>query len=433
MGARNRTPDRAPSTDWKAVAMFSKAGALLLVCASVWQPGCSRSVDWTEYRGPGGAGYTPNALYPPFGRRWKFLLQRKEQSARYFNPPLVSGDTIYFGSNDNNFYAFDVVSGYQRWSFLTKGPVNSIPSVSESSVYFGSNDGNVYAVDRETGREQWSFATGKTVQSLVLRYGERVMFTSDLGQLFFLDQNGKLEKTLPNPFWMHHTFQVRDDIMYWAPKKMNFAAYDIQAGRYLAWEEKVTSGGVWYSFPAIDDENVYYGSSRLARNGPPRLLFKSRTKKTGKTIWERQALFRPGDHQPPTRRMTFLRNADLLDYMAPSLWKELVIFTAGDTRVRAFRRDNGETAWTKSFEYPLSSAPTVAGDRIYVGLRGSEDGEGEPVPGRKPRLLCLAASNGRVLWEYELDGVILSAPVVSGKRLMFGTNDYHFHVLEEVF
>ncbi len=406
------------------------AAALLMLGLAL---GCSQTADWTEYRGPGGAGYTPNALYPPFGRRWKFLLQRKAEAAKSFNPPLVKGDTIYFGSHDNNFYAFDVVSGYQRWHYKTLGPVNSVPSVDEENVYFGSNDGSVYALNRETGRKLWSFPTGQTVQSLVLRYKNRIIFTSDLGKMFLLSPDGKLERTVPNPFWMHHAFQVRDDILYWAPKGMNFAAYDIEAGRYLDWEEKVTTGGVWYSFPAIDERHVYYGRSQLVREGPPRLLFKARTRKTGETVWEQQALFRPGDNMPLSQKMAFLRYADLLDYLAPSLWKDLVIFTAGDTVIRAFYSESGKPAWKRTFDYPVSSAPTIAGDRIYVGLRGDEDGDGQPIKGNRPKLLCLAADSGRVLWELELDGVILSAPVVSGKRLMFGTNDFHFHVLEEVF
>ena len=39
----------------------------------------------------------------------------------------------------------------------------------------------------------------------------------------------------------------------------------------------------------------------------------------------------------------------------------------------------------------------------------------------------------RKLWEMETKGAILSAPVVSGKYLIFGTDLNYFYVMEEVF
>ena len=396
---------------------------------------CSRQTDWLHYRGEKGHGYTPTSILPPLGRRWKLLLQKKPTPAKYFNPPIVKGDTLYFGSGDNNFYAFDINSGYQLWSFKTKAPVNSIPSIDEERVYFGSNDGNVYALDRKNGEKIWSFNTGKTVQSLVLRYEDQIIFTSDLGRMYFLDLDGKLLHSVPNPYWMHHTFQIYDNILYWAPKGINFAAYDIKNRKYTKWIEKIPEADLWYSIPAVDETNVYFGISILRRGeNIPQLSFRARTRDGGEAVWEQNDVFRFGDKMKLTRHILFRRHMDLLDYLAPALWKDLIVFSAGDTTVRAFHRDTGEPAWEKTFAYPTSSAPTIAGDRIYLGLFGEEDAQGRPISGgQKPRLVSLSAATGELLWELELEGTILSAPVISGKRLMFGTNDYHFHVLEEIF
>jgi outer membrane protein assembly factor BamB len=123
------------------------------------------------------------------------------------------------------------------------------------------------------------------------------------------------------------------------------------------------------------------------------------------------------------------RNLRLLDFMAPAVWKGLVIYASGDTAVRAFRAGTGELAWKRSFDQLTSSAVTVAGNRLYLGLRGDEPGYGD----RTPRLVCLSARNGRVLWDMEVEGALLSAPVIAGKWMVFGTDRNFFYVLEEVF
>ena len=126
------------------------------------------------------------------------------------------------------------------------------------------------------------------------------------------------------------------------------------------------------------------------------------------------------------------KNKELLDYLAPAIWNNLVIYTSGDTIVRAFNLNSssfsGEIAWEKKFEYITSSAPTIAGDRVYFGLRGDDFPGGDP-----PKLVCLAANNGNVLWQVDLEGAVLSAPVISGKWIVFGTDENYFYVLEEVY
>jgi len=123
------------------------------------------------------------------------------------------------------------------------------------------------------------------------------------------------------------------------------------------------------------------------------------------------------------------RNLRVLDFLAPALWKGLVIYASGDCAVRAFRAATGELAWERRFDQLASSSVTVAGNRVYLGLRGEPSGFGRS----PPRLVCLAARNGRVLWQMEVEGALLSAPVIAGKWMVFGTDRNFFYVLEEVY
>ncbi len=406
-----------------------------VLIALIFLNSCSEQDDWVSYRGEAGAGYTSTSIFPPLGIKWNLKLQEDDRlEAKAFNPPVVRGESIYFGSSDGNFYSLDVNSGYMNWIFNTKGAVNSVPFVDDDNVYFGSNDGSVYVVNNETGKKVWSYNTGNTVQSLVLRYGDHVIFTSDTGSTFFTDRNGKLENSIPNPVWSHHTFQVYDGVVYWAPMGRNFGAYDIEKRKFL-WTVRVNVPyAVWYSFPAIDEQKVYYASSYLT-GGAPELRYYATDRLTGKKIWEHVDEMDIGQRTPWNRDTLFMKHIDLLDYMAPSLWKNLVIYTSGDAIIRAFDKDTGEVAWMRRLDYPTSSAPTVAGDRIYFGVRGGNFGYSESMGdvGDSPLIVCLSAKNGDFLWSMEIDGSVLSAPVVAGKRIIFGTDRHRFYVLEEVF
>lgn len=423
---------------WSLMNGFGKAFAGLWLIFLL--AGCHPEVDWLTYRGENGSGYTSNSIYPPLGLRWKLRLQEnlKEKEARAFNPPIVIDDTIYFGSTDGNFYAMDTDTGFMRWIFQTHGRVNSIPFADDKTVYFGSNDTRVYAVDIKSGEEKWNFRTGHTIQSLILKYKDNVIFTSDQGATFFLNDKDvtpgaspRVEYRIPNPVWSHHTFQIYDGVVYWAPRNRGFGAFDIEKKKFL-WDVNVTAPyPLWYSFPAIDEKRVYYASSYYVRPGAL-LRFYSADRQDGHMIWEKEMDFEPGLHMKRNYHNYFKRHVYLLDYMAPALFRNKVIFTSGDTVVRAFDADDGDLSWKKTFKYPASSAPTIAGDRVYFGVHGSAirgtDDETDP-----PRMICLSAKTGRKLWEMELEGAVLSAPVISGKRIMFGTDKLMFYVLEEIF
>jgi outer membrane protein assembly factor BamB len=119
------------------------------------------------------------------------------------------------------------------------------------------------------------------------------------------------------------------------------------------------------------------------------------------------------------------RNTELLDFLAPTIWKDLVIYTGGDWAARAFDGKTGALRWQRVFDLPVSSAPTIAGDRIYFGLLGDDL--------TSSQLVCLSARDGRLLWAMDTEGSLLSAPVIAGKRIVFGTDKSVFYVLEQVF
>ena len=104
-------------------------GSLLALCgmlgAATAYGGASH--DWVMFRGEEGRGDYRHPDSAAAGGQVAASVAAGGEQARSFNPPVVVDDTIYFGSDDGNFYALDVHSGYMRWIFQAQAPVNSVP------------------------------------------------------------------------------------------------------------------------------------------------------------------------------------------------------------------------------------------------------------------------------------------------------------------
>jgi outer membrane protein assembly factor BamB len=396
-------------------------GALILLGA------CFRNSDWVQFRGEGGRGVSFSRISPPLGIRWKIKLQLDTETLRSFNPPVVMGDTIYFGSDDGNFYALDAESGYMRWVFKSGAEINSIPYVDSRQVYFGSKDGKVYALSRQNGGEIWNFQTESQVNSQVERYKDHVIFSGDAEAIYFLSPSGEEQFRLVNPGWFHFTFLMADDVMYFAtgPRVDMVGPYDINKREFLWFVPYQEIASSWYSFPAIRNDLIYFAAADTSYN--MELSFYAFNRRTGEQVWEqrRNGVWKTAYWDEDMIWELYLRDVEMLDFMAPIVWKDLVIYSGGDTLARAFDARNGKPRWERAFDTPVCSSPTLAGGRVYFGILGDDE--------RPPQLVCISARDGRVLWQMETEGSLLSAPVIAGKRIIFGTDQSVFYVLEEVF
>ena len=404
----------------KATLDFCTLFFIILICGA-----CSRNSDWVQFRGEGGRGVSASRITPPLGLKWKINLQSGEELIRSLNPPVVIGDTIYFGSDDKNFYALDVESGYMRWVFKSGAEINSIPYADKEQVYFGCKDGKLYALSRETGQEIWTFQTRSQINSQVQRYGDYIIFVGDSDAIYFLSPDGEEQFKVYNPGWLNYTFLMADDIMYMGtgPNVDLVGPYDINKREFLWFLDYYDVEAVWYSFSAIRGDILYMGTADIY--GGMYLGYHAYNRHTGELVWRQ---YRDGilDFVNFEEEwLYFWRNIDILDFMAPTVWRDLVIFTGGDRTARAFDAATGELRWEQIFNAPVSSAPTLADGRVYFGLIGDDF--------FPPQLVCISARDGRLLWQMETEGSILSAPVIAGKRIIFGTDKSVFYVLEEVF
>src|SRR5258708_5947248 len=97
--------------------------------------------------------------------------------------PVVSGSTLYVGSDDGKLYAVSASTKSILWSRALNGPVTSSPAVSGSTVVVGSGN-NVYGLDATTGAVLWTGATGGTVSSSPAIVSGTVYIGSQDGMLY---------------------------------------------------------------------------------------------------------------------------------------------------------------------------------------------------------------------------------------------------------
>jgi len=359
--------------------------------------------------------------------RWRIRLQEDGRRIDSFNPPVVIGDTIYFGSGDGNFYALDVESGFMRWIFRSGGEINSIPYADDRHIYFGSKDGRLYALSRLDGQEVWSFSANGQINSLVRRYGDYVIFVGDADAIYFLSPEGEERFRVNNPGWYHFTFLIADGVMYFAtgPRVLDVGPFDINRREFLWFIPFHEINAIWYSVASIRGDLVHFGTADIRRG--TELGFYALDRRTGRIVWSRtlDGVFPGAGWAFHDQWDFFFRNMEMLDFLAPTIWRDLVIYTGGDAVARAFHADTGELRWEHAFDTPVSSSSTIAGNRLYFGLYGNDQ--------RPSRLVCLDARTGRLLWYMETEGSLLSAPVIAGRRIIFGTDRSVFYVLEEVF
>ncbi len=156
---------------------------LFLIAAS------AGAADWPTYRHDNArTGCTSESLTAPLSLQWIYTpahpprpawsgpAKRPREGFELLHRVIfddafqvaAAGNTVYFGSSsDDKVYALDVVTGRERWSFFTGGPVRLAPVVWKGRVFVGSDDGFVYCLKADNGTLLWKVRGGPNDEKLL--------------------------------------------------------------------------------------------------------------------------------------------------------------------------------------------------------------------------------------------------------------------------
>jgi outer membrane protein assembly factor BamB len=83
----------------------------------------------------------------------------------------------------------------------------------------------------------------------------------------------------------------------------------------------------------------------------------------------------------------------------------------------------GKHLWSYYLGDPLTSAPTIAGDRVFASYPagGTADGNKPRPPGVTHALAAFDLRSGKILWQMWLEGDVMSAPVAVGEFVYLTT------------
>jgi outer membrane protein assembly factor BamB len=235
----------------------------------------------------------------------------------------------------------------QLWSAELGGSVDSSPAVADDVAFVGNSLGAMHAVSADDGAVLWSFQTGAAVVSSPAVADGLVVFGSVDGFCYAVD-----------------------------------AATGEQAWCYR------TRGPI-LSSPAVRDGRVFFGSM----DGRMYCLSLA----NGSPVWQTEA--------------------GAAIQCSPALSDDLVLYGDDDGRMIAVAIEDGTAQWEADGSGRVVAAPVISGEAAVFGVMG-------PSALRPPKLDYLVAvetATGTRLWAQHDAWSVLGAPVIANQRVFFVT------------
>jgi outer membrane protein assembly factor BamB len=291
---------------------------------------------WLQARGlsTGNAGWGPDII-APFDTLWHM---RSNAGREFFSSPALVEGMLYFGCNDGNLRAIDIVSGSVNWTFGTACGICGEPAVDSTTVYFGGQDGVVYAIDRLSGSKRWSSGLGYHVFCDIGILSDTLVITGNsMGKVCALNAR------TGEPVWDDEIGGIVlgpviiDSTIVFSTEGGEIAAFD-PSGNQL-WSKDYSSQA---SPPSADSTGVYAGFS----NGAVRKF----SLDDGHVIWET-------DIVSSTSRCVLAR---------PVIAGNVVLSGTNDGQLVALTATEGTVIWRQNFDNWLQLPPAVGQGLIYI-------------------------------------------------------------------
>ncbi len=360
----------------------SKAATTPEVAAAPEAPKTARPAgEWTVFRGNGQLnGVAREALKAPLKLAWK-----AEMKGPVVATAAISGGTVFVGSQDGDFRAFDLQTGAPNWVKELGYTVESSAAVLDGRVYVGSGDGFLYALKGETGEELWKYETEGEILG-----GVNYLRTDDRTYLYV----GSYDNFL-------HCVDAATGERVWA----------VETGHYVngtpaVADGKVMFGGcdaILYMVDAITGKDVgqiqvgSYIANSVSVKGDRIYLAHYGNQAEAYSIAEKKQVWVHHEREFPY-------------FASPAVHEDLVLVADRGKRLYALNASDGSVKWTFRARRRGDSSPVISGSLAYFG---SDDG----------RLYAVSLEEGKEVWTYEIGDAITASPAVAAGHLVVGGQD----------
>ncbi len=242
----------------------------------------------------------------------------------------ASGNRLFFGSSDGQFYGVDMITGKILWSFPARAETLAAPSVENNVVYFESGADVVYALDATSGKLLWTY-NRQTTTSLSIRSTTTPTIAGDKLLVGFSD---------------------------------GYVVALKKSDGTLIWERKLGTQG---RFRDVDSTPVVNGSV-LYTSSFDGALFALKVE-SGEVVWQ----------------------VDRGGFTPVTVQGDRVYMSSSDGQLMALDKGSGKTVWFKNIKRGISTQPVYYKNFLIYGetegnLVAADANTGEPVaqfaPGR---------------------------------------------------
>jgi len=348
--------------------------------------------------------YDSGGIEPTNTELWRFTT-----GGGVSTTPAIANGIVYFGSDDDNLYAIDAVTGKEKWRFDTGGAIyqqggiqySSSPAVVNGVVYVASLDRNLYAIDAITGKEKWRSGIGyKVLESSPVVANGIVYVGSDSTNLHAIDAITGKEK------WRFRTLTivesspaVSNGVVYVGSNDFNLYAVDVATGTEK-WRFD-TGGSVFSSSPAVSNGVVYVASFYGNLYAIDAV--------TGKEKW---------------------RFATEYGMRGSPAVSNGVVYVASEN-LYAIDAATGKERWRSPINGQVFSSPAVSNGVVYFG-NYEHDAVASGGSAYGPSigyLYAIDAVTGTKKWQFATGSGIRSSPAVSNGVVYVGSDDGNLYAI----